>query len=100
MSQFNSNVMQVLDAIHQNFHAVGYSIRTAGNESVIHLPHLVSLPDFSRDEQREQVQMLVEIAIKSSGVAGTTFTLRDTTGREAGDPNWHQFHVEVRVPHG
>ena len=92
------NVTKVLNAVRQNFNCLGYSVKEAGRESVLHLPHLVSMPSFSRDEQREQIQMLTEIAIKESKVAGVTFTLRDTNGLEGGQRNWHHFYVEIRIP--
>lgn len=96
----NPRVGKVLHAIHQNFHAVGYSVVESETASVIHLPHLVSFPSFAPEEQRDQVQLLVEMAIKAAGVPGVTFTLKDTDGREAGNPNWLQYYTEIRVPKG
>jgi len=92
------NVGKLLRAIHQNFQAVGYRVDETKGATVIHLPHLVSFPSFAPEEQREQVQLLVELALKAAGVSGVTFTVKDTDGREAGNPNWHQFYVEIRVP--
>ena len=96
MSQ--QNVTKVLNAVRQNFNALGHSVKETAREFVLHFPHLVSMPSFSRDEQREQIQMLTEIAIKSSGVAGVTYTLRDTKGLECGNRNWHHFYVEIHIP--
>jgi hypothetical protein len=98
MPASNPDVARILSAIRQNFAALGHSVDETDRESVIHLPHLVSLPAFSKEEQREQVQILTEISIKASGVTGATYTIRETKGREAGNPNWVQFYVEVHVP--
>ncbi|OAI48326.1 hypothetical protein AYO44_07415 [Planctomycetaceae bacterium SCGC AG-212-F19] len=100
MATANPKVGKVLHAIRENFHSVGFTVRESKTGSVIHLPHLVSFPSLSPEEQQEQVQMLVEMAIKSGGVPGVTFTLKDTNGREAGNANWHQFYVEIHVPKG
>jgi hypothetical protein len=94
----NPNVRKVMRGVQQNFTAIGFSVEDYENESVIHLPHLVSFPSFSKDEQREQVHMLTRDAIRTSGVEGVTYTLRDTNGIEAGNRNWHQFYVEIHVP--
>jgi hypothetical protein len=94
----NQNVTKVLNAVRENFTALGYSVKESDREFVLHLPHLVSFPSLTRDEQREQIEILTESAIKSSKVPGVTYTLRDTKGLEAGNPNWHQFYVEIHIP--
>jgi hypothetical protein len=94
----NQSVTKLLAAIHQNFTGLGYSVQETDGAFVIHLPHLVSTPAFTRDEQREQVELLTQIAIKEAQVQGVTFTIRDTTGLEGGHRNWHHFYVEVHVP--
>src|SRR5262249_46556791 len=100
MTTSHQDVSKILHAIRENFAALGHSVHESGTETVIHLPHLVSLPSFSREEQKEQVQLLTEISIKSSGVKGATYTIRETNGREAGNKNWFQFYVEIHVPKG
>lgn len=96
-SNGNSNVGKIMAKIYENFNSVGYNIKEEDGFTVIHLPHLVSVPSFSRDEQREQVEMLTRIAVNDSEVPNVTFTCKDTKGTE-GQPNWHHFYVEIRIP--
>lgn len=94
----NPQAERVHRAMLELFASVGYTVENAADATVLHYPHLVSHPDFDRDEQREQIQLLTEIAVKDSGVPGVTFVLRDTDGLECRNPRWHWFHVSIRIP--
>lgn len=94
----NPNAARFIAAMNQRFYAIGMAVRETPEGTLLHYPHLVSFPELPPDEQRAHVDSLVRGAVDDSGVAGATYTLRDTAGREGGNPNWWQFDVQVRVP--
>lgn len=94
----NPKASRVVRAMHENFAAIGLEVRETATATVLHYPHLVSFASMTPAEQREQVDALTRDAIKIAGVEGVTYELRDTAGRECGNPNWWQFYVEISVP--